>query len=359
MKPDKHKKEKNAQYKKKHGIPDTSRQDKKPDQDRRGTTVAAAASTVHCRPTQNNRSEFNERDGKSAEQKAIDVQESSEISETESFRRRKIVSNWERYEVEDDDGKEQTLRGSDFATLLKFSANVQSHFQYQVDDGLAVGEEQLNTEARFLNLDCDDLAMSLMCIPLHERLAVETSLFEPSQVQRCVEISKENLSRYSDVKDRVSTEAMEILPSCSAKLHKEPSFQVQNEMKAIIEAEIEESLEENSQDLVKNLRQADLKTPQISVTGSVPKKQDASSLLETKLPNTLPKDPTASEQSQNVSNGEDDKTPRKQHLMETLDAVESTGFSKDALETKAEAGNTKNKQTLKELENELDLLLAL
>lgn len=74
MKPDKHKKEKNALYKKKHGIPDTSRQDKKPDQDRRGTIVAAAAaSAVNCRPAQNNRSEFNEKDGKSAEQKAIDV----------------------------------------------------------------------------------------------------------------------------------------------------------------------------------------------------------------------------------------------------------------------------------------------
>lgn len=212
---------------------------------------------------------------------------------------------------------------------------------------------------KFHNLEIIILYANVHCIKVTSVHSWVVISLQPSQVQRCVEISKENLCRYSDVKDRASTtEVTEILPSCSAKLHKEVPFQVQNETKGTTEAEIEDSLEETSQDLVKNSRQADLKKPQISDIGSIPK-QDASSLLETKLPNTLLKDLTESEQSQNVSNGEDDKTPRKQHLIETLDAVESTGFSKDALETKAKADNTKNKQTLKELENELDLLLAL
>ena len=43
---------------------------------------------------------------------------------TKSFRRRKVISNWERYEEKDDtDSGKSLLRGADFGQLLQSSGN--------------------------------------------------------------------------------------------------------------------------------------------------------------------------------------------------------------------------------------------
>lgn len=63
--------------------------------------------------------------------------------------------------------------------LYTFAASVLSHSQYRDELGLLKREDSTqHTPTKFLSLDCDDLANSLMCIPLHERLGIEASVFE-------------------------------------------------------------------------------------------------------------------------------------------------------------------------------------
>ncbi|XP_078592496.1 uncharacterized protein LOC144871224 [Branchiostoma floridae x Branchiostoma japonicum] len=201
MKPDQHKKKRSAQYKKKHGIQDKGKDNKGKDEDTsssKSSSSSAASrsksSQVHREGNRDSDSGRGRDDKREGARKVADSSDESSHSEEESgvggtYSRRKVLSNWDRYEAplpRYDDRSDVTLRGADFRSLLATSGEAEAQFRFEdekdweADDA---GETQLPTGGG-LSLDCDLLAVSLQAIPLHRRLNISPDSLTEDIVER-------------------------------------------------------------------------------------------------------------------------------------------------------------------------------
>ncbi|XP_078673253.1 uncharacterized protein LOC144912197 [Branchiostoma floridae x Branchiostoma belcheri] len=198
MKPDQHKKKRSAQYKRKHGIQDKSKDNKGKDED---TSSSKSSSSSRSKSSQAQREGSRENDtgrGKDdtrgGTRKAADSSDESSHSEDEAgagrtFSRRKVLSNWDRYEAplpRYEDRSDVTLRGADFRSLLATSGEAEAQFRFEDEkdwEADEAGETQLPTGGP-LSLDCDLLAVSLQAIPLHRRLNIGPESLTEDLVER-------------------------------------------------------------------------------------------------------------------------------------------------------------------------------
>lgn len=185
MRPDEHKRKKNAQYKKKHGISDkgvASDSKSKSDENRRKENKATPVPSVHAEPKPEKVSQ---------NQGAENV----EFDEEKKYRRRHIESNWSRYDDSsdsEDDLPEQ--RGEDFNKLLAEAGGSAAQFRFKDEEEW--GEEKGETTTPLLALDFENLAESLSCIPLHERLGIADHLFTKEQITEMEKAATENETNY-------------------------------------------------------------------------------------------------------------------------------------------------------------------
>ncbi|XP_068682693.1 cell death regulator Aven-like [Montipora foliosa] len=154
MRPDEHKKKNRAEYKKKHGIPSKKA------------------------PPMEGKENFKEDYAAQDVEKVVSPE--TEEAEQVQFSRRKIQSNWDRYEEITEFSEEEDVslsvkqRGEDYNVLLQRSANPASEFRFHSEKDWDQ-ESHLSTSqdtASALNVDFAALATSLNSVPLHKRLNI-------------------------------------------------------------------------------------------------------------------------------------------------------------------------------------------
>ncbi|NWX85731.1 AVEN regulator, partial [Nothoprocta pentlandii] len=107
--------------------------------------------------------------------------EEEEKEDLKSYSRRKIVSNWSRYEdAERENDSAESQRGTDFNVLLS-SAGKHSFAQFRFAEEKEWDTESLShKQFSVLNVDCQILVQALQELPLHLRLNVAAELVQAS-----------------------------------------------------------------------------------------------------------------------------------------------------------------------------------
>ncbi|NXA31784.1 AVEN regulator, partial [Eudromia elegans] len=109
--------------------------------------------------------------------------EEEEKEDVKSYSRRKIVSNWSRYEDAEREGQNddaETQRGTDFHVLLS-SAGKNSFTQFRFAEEKEWETESISyKQLSALNIDCQSLVQALQDLPLHVRLNVAAELVQAS-----------------------------------------------------------------------------------------------------------------------------------------------------------------------------------
>ncbi|XP_075610241.1 cell death regulator Aven [Balearica regulorum gibbericeps] len=108
--------------------------------------------------------------------------EEEEKEELKSYSRRKIFSNWSRYEDTEKEGQSEcgeSQRGTDFSVLLSSAGDSFTQFRFADEkewDRETICHKQLSA----LSVDCQSLVQALQELPLHLRLNVAAELVQAS-----------------------------------------------------------------------------------------------------------------------------------------------------------------------------------
>ncbi|KFV74211.1 Cell death regulator Aven, partial [Dryobates pubescens] len=109
-----------------------------------------------------------------------DSQEEGEKEEQRSYSRRKVLSNWSRYEDTEREGEqEEPRRGAEFGVLLSSAGDFFAQFRF-ADEKEWAAESACHKQFSALSVDCQSLAQALQELPLHLRLNVPAELVQAS-----------------------------------------------------------------------------------------------------------------------------------------------------------------------------------
>lgn len=124
--------------------------------------------------------------------------QTEEMASSEVFRRRKIESNWEKYEepAGSETVTDTDICGADYGELVKATRNVKAQYQFASFDVPLASEEV----AEFLSIDCQHLGRSVCCVPLHERLNIPAHLFDKSEIDAFRAAASDKLSQHEQTK---------------------------------------------------------------------------------------------------------------------------------------------------------------
>uniref|UniRef100_A0A8C8RMU9 Apoptosis and caspase activation inhibitor n=1 Tax=Pelusios castaneus TaxID=367368 RepID=A0A8C8RMU9_9SAUR len=125
-----------------------------------------------------------------------------EKEERRGYSRRKVISNWNRYEDAEKEAQnesEASQRGTDFRVLLSSAGDSFTQFRFAEEkewDTGSVGPKQLSA----LYIDCQSLVQALHDLPLHLRLNVAAEMVQastptelPQITSKCIEDSKRRM----------------------------------------------------------------------------------------------------------------------------------------------------------------------
>ncbi|XP_062590700.1 cell death regulator Aven-like isoform X2 [Saccostrea cucullata] len=163
MRPDEHKKKKNAQYKKKHGIKEERKGETA--KDKKGNTEETLANTG-----------------------------SGHTPNVARFSRREVKSNWEKYELppEEDPYIGPTQKGESFEKLLKYEGASAAQFRFK--DEALWEEEAASPHYDQMSIDLVALSDSLQSLPLYQKLGISKEHFTKEQLQIMETQSMQNSS---------------------------------------------------------------------------------------------------------------------------------------------------------------------
>lgn len=108
--------------------------------------------------------------------------EEEEREELKNYSRRKIFSNWSRYEDTEKDGQSErgeSQRGTDFSVLLSSAGDSFTQFRF-ADEKEWDRESLCHKQLSALSVDCQSLVQALQELPLHLRLNVAAELVQAS-----------------------------------------------------------------------------------------------------------------------------------------------------------------------------------
>ncbi|NXJ60050.1 AVEN regulator, partial [Rostratula benghalensis] len=109
-------------------------------------------------------------------------QEEEEKEELKSYSKRKIFSNWSRYEDTEKEGQSEhgeSQRGTDFSVLLSSAGDSFTQFRFADEKEWDRGSISQKEFSAFC-VDCQSLAQALQELPLHLRLNVAAELVQAS-----------------------------------------------------------------------------------------------------------------------------------------------------------------------------------
>ncbi|XP_039597186.1 cell death regulator Aven isoform X2 [Polypterus senegalus] len=98
------------------------------------------------------------------------------------FSKRKLISNWDRYEAEEKENLGESVplqRGADFNVLLSSAGDSFAQFRFADEKEWDI-DVSSNIKMSTLFVDCQSLAKCLQQLPLHVRLNVEPELIQES-----------------------------------------------------------------------------------------------------------------------------------------------------------------------------------
>ncbi|NXE11046.1 AVEN regulator, partial [Lophotis ruficrista] len=116
------------------------------------------------------------------EDDGAESREQEEKEELRSYSRRKIFSNWSRYEDTEKEGQsehEESQRGTDFSVLLSSAGDSFTQFRF-ADEKEWDRESICHKQISALSVDCQSLVQALQELPLHLRLNVAAELVQAS-----------------------------------------------------------------------------------------------------------------------------------------------------------------------------------
>ncbi|NXU92033.1 AVEN regulator, partial [Xiphorhynchus elegans] len=105
-----------------------------------------------------------------------------EKEEVKCYSRRKILSNWSRYEDAEKEGQsacEESQRGTDFSVLLSSAGDSFTQFRF-ADEKEWDKESICHKQFSALSVDCQSLVQALQELPLHLRLNIAADLVQAS-----------------------------------------------------------------------------------------------------------------------------------------------------------------------------------
>lgn len=178
MRPDSHKKKKNAQYKKKHGI---SEKEGKPGYQTQSPSSEKKEKSSNVRKEPQNVQPLTRKECQLEEEV---------VTESKHYERCKIGSNWSRYEDSSESETDADIprqRGEDFNKLLAEAGGSASQFRFK--DEMEWTDGQGSTTAT-LAIDFEELSETLSCIPLDEKLGICESVFSEQQKNEMTAFSK-------------------------------------------------------------------------------------------------------------------------------------------------------------------------
>ncbi|NXD80705.1 AVEN regulator, partial [Halcyon senegalensis] len=109
-------------------------------------------------------------------------QEEEENEEQKSYSRRKIFSNWSRYEDAEEARESEcgeSQRGTDFSVLLSSAGDSFTQFRF-ADEKEWDRDNTCHKQLSALSVDCQSLVQALQELPLHLRLNVAAELVQTS-----------------------------------------------------------------------------------------------------------------------------------------------------------------------------------
>lgn len=161
MKPDPHKKKKSAQYQKKHPELRAEKQKGKP-----STQVPSQVRPSEAGPSQSK-----------APDVETEIDSESEESQTPSFSRRKVESNWNRYSASLETLNQLEAPAENFLSLVESTANVAAQFTHL---DLLARQPSVEVESvDALKMDVDTIAALVHSLPLCRRLGVDDTTLHP------------------------------------------------------------------------------------------------------------------------------------------------------------------------------------
>ncbi|NWU79646.1 AVEN regulator, partial [Onychorhynchus coronatus] len=124
-----------------------------------------------------------------------------EKEEVKCYSRRKLLSNWNRYEDSEKEGQSEhgeSQRGTDFSVLLSSAGDSFTQFRF-ADEKEWDKESICHKQFSALSVDCQSLVQALQELPLHLKLNVAADLVQASTP---VELPQMKSKIFEDVKRR-------------------------------------------------------------------------------------------------------------------------------------------------------------
>ncbi|KAH3846340.1 cell death regulator Aven-like isoform X2 [Dreissena polymorpha] len=197
MRPDEHKKRKNDLYKKKHGIKkDTSEKKKTWSNEKTPNNGAESSKESNVtKPNNEPKASHSDEDSKSED-------------EIRKFSRRKIESNWSRYdEILSDEEEIPMQRGEDFNKLFAQAGGSAALFRFKGEEDWASVEGEATDN--LMALDLQDLAQALDCVPLQERLGLNQDLFSDEQLAEMRTFAERSKDKYDKLSEQSTVPKIE------------------------------------------------------------------------------------------------------------------------------------------------------
>lgn len=138
---------------------------------------------------------------------AENAADSASSDDERQFHRRQLVSNWSRYDdlPSEDDDDIPLQRGEDFNKLLAQAGGSAAHFRFKDEEMWSEDLDGADTTVNVLSLNLHDVASSLNCIPLHERLTVSEKVFTEKQLNEMTSRANDALQIYNQNIDETSS----------------------------------------------------------------------------------------------------------------------------------------------------------
>ncbi|GFN83829.1 cell death regulator aven-like [Plakobranchus ocellatus] len=220
MRPDEHKKKKNAAYKKKHGIGTTKAQGEDNTKSKKGAQDERASQRKNL-GDEGKKDVVTQKKGQTKAPSASSESETEELEKPKrNFQRRKIVSNWEKYEVQPSD-EQPEARGESFQKLLSMSGDAVAHFRFRDEKewdtvgALADCDSKVNDDqfGQYLNIDTQQIGKAMACLPLYKVLGLKPNIFPSDEVQSMDSTASENRASYMQTQPIYSTPLVSSLDS--------------------------------------------------------------------------------------------------------------------------------------------------
>jgi len=141
--------------------------------------------------------------------------ESSEGEFDGKFSKRKLNSNWQQYGDLPTDSEDQ--RGLDFAQFVDQKPSTDSHFSFSSEKNWELQDKVSD----YFRLNIKDLQNEILCVPLHERLKLDSKLLNHDQVaafEKSATINQNNVKEYAPLTQEISNKVLSVLKDTLKKI---------------------------------------------------------------------------------------------------------------------------------------------